>query len=81
MQFNPPVWAFEIYGQHLFRSVNELSMTRSHRRPNKAKNDCAQVKAVDSASQIPNDSAQFSPCSLLIGFPCEGQEIDCRLGA
>ena len=31
--------------------------------------------------EMPNTSAQSSPCGLLIGFPCEGQEIDCRLGA
>ena len=33
----------------------------------------------DSASQMPNNSAQFAPCSLLIAFPSEGQEIDCKM--
>jgi hypothetical protein len=28
---------------------------------------------------MPNDSAQFSPCSVLIAFPSEGQEIDCKM--
>jgi len=37
------------------------------------------LSVVISASQIPNDSAQFAPCSLLIAFPSEGQEIDCKM--
>jgi hypothetical protein len=28
---------------------------------------------------MPNDSAQFSACSLLIASPSEGQEIDCKM--
>jgi len=28
---------------------------------------------------MPNDSAQFSPCSLLTALPCVRQEIGCRL--
>jgi hypothetical protein len=31
------------------------------------------------ASKMPNESAQFSPCSLLIAFPWEGQEIDFKM--
>jgi len=30
------------------------------------------IRPEDSASQMPNDSAQFVPCSLLIAFPSEG---------
>ena len=32
-----------------------------------------------SASHLPNLSAQFLPCSLLIGFPSQRQEIDCKM--
>ena len=28
---------------------------------------------------MPNDSAQFAPCSLLIAFPSQRQEIDCKM--
>jgi hypothetical protein len=31
------------------------------------------------ASKMPNDSAQFAPCSFLTAFPLEGQEIDCKM--
>jgi hypothetical protein len=37
------------------------------------------VVILDSASRNPNTSAQFSLCGLLIGFPCEGQQIDCKM--
>jgi hypothetical protein len=30
---------------------------------------------------MPNDSAQFSPCSLLIAFPSQRQELDLRVSA
>jgi hypothetical protein len=29
--------------------------------------------------KMPDDSAQFAPCGLLIAFPSEGQEIDCKM--
>ena len=32
-----------------------------------------------SASKMPNNSAQFSPCSLLTAPPSGGQEIDCKM--
>jgi hypothetical protein len=28
---------------------------------------------------MPNDSAQFSPCSVLTALPSEGQQIDCKM--
>jgi hypothetical protein len=28
---------------------------------------------------MPNDSAQFAPCSLLHASPSEGREIDCKM--
>jgi hypothetical protein len=31
------------------------------------------------ASKMLNDLAQFRQCSLLIAFPWEGQEIDCKM--
>jgi hypothetical protein len=31
------------------------------------------------ASKMPNNLAQLAPCSLLIAFPSQGQEIDCKL--
>jgi hypothetical protein len=39
----------------------------------------SESRANHCASKMPNNFAQFTPCSLLIAFPWEGQEIECKM--